>query len=336
MEATINKYKRIKGINKTVPLFSKTNKNITSENITKVTYDELVELRDNSKLIPGHFYRITDYEFTFSAVNVKNAGHQFDIVLVALSEKELAEEGWAMEHPTDIYDVTFADGVTKKCYIYKENKFNGNIVECSTLLGIYGVGYGEEGSGEDVIINDTLLTATTDIYNSTELQLPGVTYNYFQNSNLSAWKVWYCLDNDTNRFAWAKPSKNDIPSYMNNAYVVTSIINNSEQSMIVIRNKDKDNSNNNIGVKLYAYDVIGNEIDFNIIQTLYTTEENINIGTLSIYMFYHQSFVDYGDIVNVVDIHKYTTGKGVIYRLIDENNNDCPCDFKNYMFIDIY
>ena len=26
---------------------------------------------------------------------------------------------------------------------------------------------------------------------------------YFANSNLSAWKIWYCLDNDTTRFAWA-------------------------------------------------------------------------------------------------------------------------------------
>ena len=27
--------------------------------------------------------------------------------------------------------------------------------------------------------------------------------DYFANSNLSAWQIWYCLDNDTNRFAWA-------------------------------------------------------------------------------------------------------------------------------------
>ena len=26
---------------------------------------------------------------------------------------------------------------------------------------------------------------------------------YFDGSNLSAWKIWYCLDNDTTRFAWA-------------------------------------------------------------------------------------------------------------------------------------
>ena len=55
---------------------------------------------------------------------------------------------------------------------------------------------------------------------------------YFANSKLEAWKIWYCLDNDTNRFAWADA----------------------------------------------------------------------------------------------------TNGKGVIYRMIDEFNNDCPYDFKNIQF----
>ena len=60
----------------------------------------------------------------------------------------------------------------------------------------------------------------------------GDTYFTENSANLEAWKMWYCLDNDTNRFAWAD-------------------------------------------------------------------EEN---------------------------------GKGVIYRMIDEWNNDCPYDFKNIMF----
>ena len=55
---------------------------------------------------------------------------------------------------------------------------------------------------------------------------------YFSNCNLAAWKIWYCLDNDTSRFAWADA----------------------------------------------------------------------------------------------------TNGKGVIYRMIDEYNNDCPYDFKNIQF----
>ena len=61
------------------------------------------------------------------------------------------------------------------------------------------------------------------------------TDGYFANSNLAAWELWYCLDNDTTRFAWA----------------------------------DTEN------------------------------------------------------------------GKGVIYRMIDEWNNDIPYDFKNIMYIDM-
>lgn len=30
-----------------------------------------------------------------------------------------------------------------------------------------------------------------------------VASDYFQDCKLSMWKVWYCLENDTNRFAWA-------------------------------------------------------------------------------------------------------------------------------------
>ena len=56
--------------------------------------------------------------------------------------------------------------------------------------------------------------------------------DYFHNSDLAAWQIWYCLDNDTSRFAWADA----------------------------------------------------------------------------------------------------TNGKGVIYRMIDEHNNDCPYDFKNIQF----
>ena len=32
---------------------------------------------------------------------------------------------------------------------------------------------------------------------------PDAVKNYFVNSDLNAWKIWYCLDNDTNRFDWA-------------------------------------------------------------------------------------------------------------------------------------
>ena len=100
----------------------------STNGVTSTTWQELKDKRDAGKLTPGALYRITDYNCTTTQQDTQSAGHQFDIVLLALSEDKLAEEGWAMMNE-----------------------------------------------------NDT----------------------YFANSNLSAWKVWYCLDNDKSRFAWA-------------------------------------------------------------------------------------------------------------------------------------
>ena len=93
-----------------------------------LTYSELVSLRDNSQLIPGQQYRITDYVTTTAQVNARSAGNVFDIIVRADSENKLNEVASAIQHEGD---------------------------------------------------------------------------EYFANSNLSAWKIWYCLDNDANRFAWA-------------------------------------------------------------------------------------------------------------------------------------
>ena len=94
----------------------------------KITYADLVNLRDTSKLTSGIFYRITDYITTTTQTGTKSAGNPFDVVVLALSERELSEQAWAIQH----------DGDT-----------------------------------------------------------------YFANNDLSAWKIWYCLDNDTTRFEWA-------------------------------------------------------------------------------------------------------------------------------------
>lgn len=127
--------------------------------MTPILYTDLVSLRDAGQLKPGMFYRITDYVTTTTQENTQSAGHQFDIIVLALSESKLSEQAYAAIHEGDTY--------------FTEN-----------------------------------------------------------GANLSAWKIWYCLDNDSTRFAWA----------------------------------DAEN------------------------------------------------------------------GKGVIYRMIDEWNNDCPYDFKNILF----
>ena len=106
---------------------------IRPSNMVEIDYNGLKYLRDNSKLVPGGYYRITDYVTTTTQNNTDSAGNLFDVIVLALNENTLSEEAYAINSERD--------------------------------------------SGR-----------------------------YFGNSNLSAWKLWYCLDNDTSRFGWADES----------------------------------------------------------------------------------------------------------------------------------
>ena len=98
--------------------------------LSLVTYAELQELKTNSQLTVGSWYRITDFVTTVANDNeARSANHPFDIIVLATDVNVLQEE----------------------CYAAMPS--NGD--------------------------------------------------NYFQNCQLDAWKVWYCLDNDTTRFQWA-------------------------------------------------------------------------------------------------------------------------------------
>ena len=59
----------------------------TPISIVNLTYSELKNLRDNSKLKPSQYYRITDFVTTVANDGeARSAGHQFDIIVMA-SEK---------------------------------------------------------------------------------------------------------------------------------------------------------------------------------------------------------------------------------------------------------
>ena len=92
------------------------------------TYAALKALRDGGNLVPGTWYRITDYVCTTTQANTQSAEHQFDIIVRADDESHLNENAYAAHHDGD---------------------------------------------------------------------------EYFASCKLEAWELKYCLDNDTNRFAWA-------------------------------------------------------------------------------------------------------------------------------------
>ena len=77
----------------------------------KATYEEMTEMREQGKLIPGQYYQITDYVTTVSTtpdpntgmVMVRSAGHQFDLLVRADAADTLSETAWAVQHDGDTY-----------------------------------------------------------------------------------------------------------------------------------------------------------------------------------------------------------------------------------------
>lgn len=291
--------------------------------MVEVTHAELKTMRDNGKLTAGALYRITDYQCTTTQENTRSAGHQFDIVLLALSENKLAEEGWAMEHPTDVYDVTFGDGVTKKCYLNILNQNLAYIIDVATSLGtdVYTVNIDEYSELKTDEENKTAIASIPSEF-LTQENLP---YNYFQNSNLSAWKVWYCLDNDKSRFAWADDSVDN-----GNIGNLTYYDNIGHMEYECVRYAESDEVVNNIKYYGWRYYDSGSYSEW------FTTDETqVNSN-----LFYKDgnNFIEENGVRVVTYVAPtigtgLPNGRGVIYRLIDEWGNDVPYDFKNILYL---
>lgn len=71
--------------------------------LIEISYSELRYLKNKSQLIPGAKYRIIDYVTTTKQENTISALHQFDIVVLALSENTLSENASAILHDNDDY-----------------------------------------------------------------------------------------------------------------------------------------------------------------------------------------------------------------------------------------
>ena len=68
-----------------------------------VTYTELVAIQNAGELIPGTFYRITDYTTTTVQADTQSAGHDFDIIVTALSTNEISENAKCVRKSGDTY-----------------------------------------------------------------------------------------------------------------------------------------------------------------------------------------------------------------------------------------
>ena len=273
--------------------------------LINITYLELVKLRDNGELIPGMKYRITDYVTTTVQENTQSAGHPFDIIVEALSEYTLSENARAIQN---------------------ENN------------------------------------------------------RYFDGSNLEAWELKYCLDNDTSRFIWADTTDAVVNS--KNVNIIDTLITDNEFNEPFLSDYYiyVDTAGNNVNRYTLGDEMRDNDFfieygretspdglenqlciykndlsDENYIEGgaeegadyadkffYWGTEEVDGI----IYDKWRKSEVDSGWNITedggsvFILTQKITTGeiiksngKGVIYYMKDEHNNECPYDFKNIMFV---
>ena len=142
----------------------------------------------------------------------------------------------------------------------------------------------------------------------------GTSKSYFKNSNLPAWGIKYCLDNDTTRFAWALDGLNSITRI--SSYDILEPF---------VRFPAHDSKEDDGSVRKFAWrGTIA--LDWgSMTATFYSLTEFVNVGDV---------LYNGGDAFEVLEVAKQdnTEGKGVIYYMKDEFNNECPYDFKNIQF----
>ena len=182
-------------------------------NMINISYSELVSLRNDSKLVSGQQYRITDYVTTTTQELTLSLGQQFDVIVTANSSNSLDENAKVCK--SDAEDVVKIEMIN--------DKFETEWLVFETLCDIESVYYSQWISerGErlyaDVYFDqesrDIILIAKqgTPIYDFTWTKKGEMFIiqdkTYFKDNNIESWIIKYCLDNDNNRFAWADNKK---------------------------------------------------------------------------------------------------------------------------------
>lgn len=144
----------------------------------------------------------------------------------------------------------------------------------------------------------------------------GDTYFSDAGAKLEAWKIWYCLDNDKARFSWSvAKTKKSISVDMEGMVITAEYVGTYEYD----------------GTMFHRWDlfILGTHGLF------LTVSENPQVGdTISFFgAIEDDMLLPYPLPIVSVNKPSENEGFGVIYRMIDEQNNDVPYDFKNIQFI---
>ena len=169
--------------------------------IISKTWAALKFLRDTKTLVPGQSYRIIDYTTTIVQANATSAGHDFDVIVTALSDNELSEDAKCVRKDGDTY--------FNRHMIYVPAQGSAPFVYTSDANELQGSDYfyAWYDSAQDLYL-----------YTLVENPVPGVDLEYCREEDiivlsgdgiasvsriatkLESWEIKYCIDNDTTRF----------------------------------------------------------------------------------------------------------------------------------------
>ena len=289
------------------------------ENLIETTWLALKSLRDNRQLVPGRFYRISDYECTTSTENTSSAGHQFDIIVTADSENTLNENARAAISKNEIVQtITWDDGDEVRTFTRDseaDGDYNGEHyfayklyvteqnIQYLYLKSIYSVDtiYNFYNQGGALECHISAATGYDDDYPNINNVV--YSYTYFKGkSNLAAWELKYSLDNNNGLYSWAVTQSIVVNSkrYYRNVIYTTDL---SKAAPYQWRATDSTASPS----------------------VVYTAEDSAWVGGSA-----YSSREATGNPYRITAT--YDEGKGVIYWMKDEYNNEATYDFKNILF----
>lgn len=284
-----------------------------------VTYLELIKLRDTNNLIPGRFYRILDYVTTTSQDATTSAYHAFDIVLRAETSSSLNEQGFAVSHNFDVIE---------------DDKDLDYFKDCN--LAAWQIWYSLD--------NDTEYAWAHPYSN---IGIIGFSSDYWDIDTL----LYRCPEMDglcqEEEYKYAFGLKENIPDgaqafvYLNTEYPTSTSEwyydgqdGELDDESYIINDKIKDDDNNQ-----YYFNGIIKKEDGSVFYkwsmndsiTCYTKTRLLPADGSVLTKIYTD--VNSEDSVHNAYMTKISYGRGVIYRMIDEFDNDCGYDFKNIRFM---
>lgn len=281
----------------------------------KVTYAELKSLRDNSKLVPGVFYRIIDYRCTTTQENTRAENHQFDIIVQALSSNTLSENAKADYHynedgtPDGYFQTLNVDKIINIEWMYSLNttRYDGNnshfleftydVDNFGTVLPVLYTGVIDFETG-DVSINYDDTWFFVDNY-----EFDGEIYN--------RWRLIEAGDNPNVNHTWDSDSKR---------FILTNIIVQNNEFTIsdaadieVIYTIYDDDDQCYVGKGQHAEDIIveatyGENNEGTMVPILYKTDPSVNAE------------VDYNDPIYYIGRYEYGGKVYDRWRKVEDND----------------